>query len=194
MQCNTDSKLEHSTKILLKNPKNHDILTIVYKKSVEIIFSLRCFRFIFLNETAVANILNLLQCMKFAPAVYFSFLQLWTSAARACWETKMWVTAALLVLPGPEPGPPLELSLKSSEPLLLLWKLVAFWRSPGSAIYSCNVFDSLSFLSQNVGVLLPCKAAQKETLASSIFYGLLWNLAECQFCNSSFPSSRTIQR
>ena len=33
--------------------KNHDILTIVCRKSVKIIFPLRCSRFIFLDETAV---------------------------------------------------------------------------------------------------------------------------------------------
>ena len=39
--------------MLLKNPKNHDILTIVCKKSVEIDFPLICSHLIFLDETAV---------------------------------------------------------------------------------------------------------------------------------------------
>ena len=37
----------------MNNPKNHDMLTIVCRKSVKIIFPLRCSRFIFLDETAV---------------------------------------------------------------------------------------------------------------------------------------------
>ena len=94
------------------------------------------------------------------------FLQLWkTSAARACWETKMWVSTALLVLPDePEPDPsPLELSPKSWELLLSAWKLlllvsawkvVTFCGSASSAIYSCSLLEMSStdffpLLSQN---------------------------------------------
>ena len=47
------AKYHQHAQTLLKNPKNHDILTIVCRNSVKIIFPLRCSHFIFLDETAV---------------------------------------------------------------------------------------------------------------------------------------------
>ena len=47
------TKYHQHAPTLLKNPKNHDILTIVCRKGVKVIFPLRCSHFIFLDETAV---------------------------------------------------------------------------------------------------------------------------------------------